>query len=162
MLLTRLKYWREIRGLSLRELADKCKVPYSAISLLENGKREPQGRTARKLAQALDVEVGELYSQLTPVVLEQEYTPAESTSVNKTITVSKPARAKKQPPASSSWVIDQDGDAFGPFILAEAERLRGKLGGQHQARVYEGTSRAEANEQHRQFLIRVARGHDAW
>jgi hypothetical protein len=95
--------------------------------------------------------------------LELKYTPVQSVSDNKTITASQPVqrRTNKQT-AGNSWIIDQDGDAFGPFIQTEAERLRVKLGGQHQARVYEGTSRAEANEQHRQFLIRVARGHDAW
>jgi hypothetical protein len=49
-------------------------------------------------------------------------------------------------------VIDHEGDAFGPFILEEADKLKGKLGGQHQARVYEAASKAEAREQHRQFL----------
>jgi transcriptional regulator with XRE-family HTH domain len=78
MLLTRLKYWRELRGYSLRELAGKSKVPYSAISLLENGKREPQGRTARKLAAALDVEVADLYDQA-PAAQEPKYT-ASATS----------------------------------------------------------------------------------
>ena len=158
MLLTRLKYWRELRGYSVRELAEISKVAYPAISLLENGKREPQGRTARKLAAALGIEVTELNSQPGPVVLEQEYTQAQSTSDNKTITVGKTARAKKQP-AGSSWVIDQDGDAFGPFVMEEAERLKGKLG---QARVYEAASKNIARELHRAFLIRVARGHDAW
>jgi transcriptional regulator with XRE-family HTH domain len=164
MLLTRLKYWREQRGYSLRELADKSKVPYSAISLLENLKREPQGRTVRKLAAALDVEVVDLH-QPDPVVLEPKYTPAQPANDNRIITPAKPVRtskAAKKQPANYCWVVDFEGDAFGPFVLADAERLQGKLGGWHKARVYKAGSKAEAREMHRQFLIKVARGHDAW
>lgn len=165
MLLTRLKYWREFRGLSLRELAEKSQVPYSAISLLENGKREPQGRTARKLAQALEVEPAELYELvLAPVAQEPQAQPSNSS--NETITPAKPVRTsralKRQPVSAVTWVIDQDGDCFGPFVLADSERLQGKLGGYHQARVYAAADKAEARELHRQFLIRVTRGHDAW
>jgi transcriptional regulator with XRE-family HTH domain len=157
MLLTRLKYWREHQGLSLRQLADKSKVPYSAISLLENGKREPQGRTVHKLAAALEVDVTALYEQA----------PAQPVSDNKTITPiieparSTRARAKKQAapaPVSSFWVVDED-DTFGPFAQPDAERLKGKL---DRARVYEAASRSEASQQHIQFKIRVLRGHDAW
>jgi transcriptional regulator with XRE-family HTH domain len=163
MLLTRLKYWRELRGYSLRELADKSKVPYSAISLLENLKREPQGRTARKLAAALGIEVVDLH-QPDPVVLEPKYTPAQPVNDNRIITPAKPVRtrAAKKQPANYCWVVDFEGDAFGPFEQAEADKLKGKLGGQHQARVYQAATRAEAREQHRAFLIRVARGHDVW
>jgi transcriptional regulator with XRE-family HTH domain len=154
MLLTHLKYWRELPGYSLRELADKSKVPYSAISLLENGKREPQGRTSLKLAAALEVDLTALYSL--PAALE----PTQLINGNKTITVIKPARTRtKKQQAGNCWVIDHEGDAFGPFVEVEAERLKGKLG---QARVYEAANKAEARELHRQFLIRVARGHDAW
>src|SRR5438067_2845097 len=109
MLLTRLKYLREHQGLTLRQLAGKSKVPYSAISLLENGKREPQGRTVHKLAQALDVEINELYDnepvQPAPVIIQ----PANN---NKTITPGR-AKAKKQaapaPAVSYWWVIDHEG-----------------------------------------------------
>jgi transcriptional regulator with XRE-family HTH domain len=169
MLLTRLKHWRELRGYSLRELAEKSTVPYSAISLLENLKREPQGRTARKLAAALAVEVTELYDQ-TPAAAPEPVQPTSvitlpPTNDNKTQTAApliKPARStrgKQKKPAGNCWVIDEDSDAFGPFIQAEADRLKGKLG---KARVYEAGSRFEAQELHRKFLIRVIRGHDAW
>lgn len=163
MLLSKLKYWREKRDYSLRKLAEKSKVPYSAISLLENLKREPQGRTVHKLAAALEVEVTDLYEQTASAIIQ-------SVNINKPITPAKPARsnrtrASKQPtvPALNWWVIDQEGDIiFGPFRQSDAERLQEKLGGHHQARVYEATSRSEASKQHNQFLIKVARGHDYW
>ncbi len=172
MLLTRLKELRELRGYSLRGLAVKSKVPYSAISLLENGKREPQGRTARKLAAALAAEVTDLYSQ-GPVVLEQKYTPAlvipPTPNDNKKITPAKPTRPTrargKKLPMISYWVIEKDQGEADPFNVssqAEAERLKDRLGGQHQARVYQAATRFEAWDLHRQFMIRIIRGYDAW
>ncbi len=166
MLLTRLKELREQQGLSLRGLASKSKVPYSAISLLENGKREPQGRTARKLAQALEVEVTNLYGQ-EPVVLEQKHTPTISALMlngNKTQTIIKLARSNKSKAklVISFWVIEKDqeeGDPFNVGSQAEAERLKAWLG---LARIYQSATKFEALELHRQFLIRVARGHEAW
>jgi transcriptional regulator with XRE-family HTH domain len=173
MLLTRLKYWREHQGLSLRKLAAKSKIPYSAISLLENGKREPQGRTVHKLAQALGVEVNELSAEA-PVVLEQKHTPApvinHHENDKKTITesrtaIARPTRAKKKPaPISSFWIFEnqENSDPFKLDTLSQARRLQEKLGGLHQARVYEATSRRDANEQHTEFLREVARGRSAW
>lgn len=155
MQLNRLKYWRETRGLSLRELAEKSKIPYSAISLLENGKREPQGRTVHKLAQALGVEISELS--------ELARAPAASND-NKTVTRAS-VRKSNQPAPVSYWVYEKDQNESDPFRLdtqAQAERLKDKLGGQHQARIYEAASRSDANKQHIQFLIRVTRGHDYW
>ncbi len=163
MLLTRLKELREQRSLSLRELADKSKVPYPTISLLENGKREPQGRTTRKLAAALDVEVTDLYSQ-EPVVLEQKHTPAISVpevNDNKTIIGVKPARPTKvkTKPSGNFWLMDEDGREWGPYSQEEATERQVKLG---KTKIYEGSTRFEVWDKHRAFLIRVARGHDAW
>ncbi len=59
-------------------------------------------------------------------------------------------------------MIEKDQEEADPFRLdtaAEAERLKARLG---QTRVYEAAGKAEARELHRAFLIRVARGHDAW
>jgi hypothetical protein len=61
-------------------------------------------------------------------------------------------------------VIEKDQEEADPFNVgsqAEADRLKARLGGQHQARVYEATSKFDAMELHRQLLIRVARGHDS-
>ncbi len=183
MLLTRLKYWREQRGYSLRELAAKIqkgikdgqsvKMSPATISLLENSKRPPHASTVKALATALGVEPGDLYepaqtpASQEPVGLEQKYTPAingQKVKNNKTSTTIKPARptrVKKQP-TGNFWISDDEGDVWGPFSQVDAERLKVKLGGQHQARVYEAASKAEARELHRAFLTRVARGHDAW
>lgn len=165
MQLTRLKELREQRLLSLRELADISHVPYSAISLLENGKRAPQGRTARKLAAALGVEVAELYEQ-DPFTASTAQEPAQPINNNKTTTLPRPAKSqvtkKQQQSVGDCWVIDYDGDTFGPFNQADAERLQMKLGGKHKTRIYQATKKAEAWEQHRLFLVKVSRGHDMW
>jgi transcriptional regulator with XRE-family HTH domain len=161
MLLTRLKYWRELRGYSVRGLAEKSKVGFTTISFLENQHRPPHGTTASKLAAALGVEVADLYG-LKPEPINHAITNDNT----KPITALKPARsnmagAKKQP-VISFWVIEKDqeeGDPFRTDTQAEADRLKARLG---QAKVYQAASKFEAWELHRQFLIRVARGYDAW
>lgn len=60
MKLEKLKEWREYRGLTQVELADKAGVPQSTVSQAETGRRSPHPGTARKFAEALGVEVEEL------------------------------------------------------------------------------------------------------
>jgi transcriptional regulator with XRE-family HTH domain len=58
--LERLRYIREQAGYSQQDLADKAGVSQHTISEIELGRRKPQGRTLRKLAQALGIEVADL------------------------------------------------------------------------------------------------------
>jgi transcriptional regulator with XRE-family HTH domain len=51
---------RELAGYSQQELADESGVSQHTISEIELGRRQPQGRTLRKLAKALGVEVADL------------------------------------------------------------------------------------------------------
>jgi transcriptional regulator with XRE-family HTH domain len=55
----RLRYWRERRALTLRELAAQAGVAYATVFRLEHGK-DAEMRTLRKLAAALGVEPAEL------------------------------------------------------------------------------------------------------
>lgn len=55
-----LKSVRQRKGFSLHELAAESGVEQSMISKLENERRGAQGRTLRKLAEALGVEPDEL------------------------------------------------------------------------------------------------------
>ncbi len=52
---------RRLRGKSQTDLARASGVAQDTISQLELGKREPQGRTLRKLAEALDVPLSALW-----------------------------------------------------------------------------------------------------
>ena len=56
----RLRALRQQRVLTLRELEERSGVAYNTIWHLENGKREAQPRTIRKLAEALKVDPEEL------------------------------------------------------------------------------------------------------
>ncbi len=150
MFLTRLKYWRELRGYSVRQLAEKSGVGFTTISFLENIHRRPHGITVRKLATALDVEVADLYGPEP----KTEALIAQAINDKETIKNNKLTWAKKQL-AGNFWISDEDGDVWGPFIKAEADKLKEKLG---RARVYEAASKNDARELHRQFLTRVARG----
>jgi transcriptional regulator with XRE-family HTH domain len=58
--LERLRYIREQVGYSQQDLADKSGVSQHTISEIELGRRKPQGRTLRKLARSLGVEVADL------------------------------------------------------------------------------------------------------
>lgn len=51
---------REHRGLTLQQVANACQVTNSAISQIEQGKRDPSVSLLKKLAAALQVEVGML------------------------------------------------------------------------------------------------------
>ena len=55
-----LRHVREQLGYSQQELADASGVSQHTISEIELGRRKPQGRTLRKLARALSVEVANL------------------------------------------------------------------------------------------------------
>jgi transcriptional regulator with XRE-family HTH domain len=55
-----LKQWRAVRGLSQRALAERAGVGYVIIARLELGQTDPRLSTLRRLAEALNVTVGEL------------------------------------------------------------------------------------------------------
>ena len=47
--------------LSQRELAEKCGINNSTLSLIENGIREPSSKSLKKIAEALRLEVSGIY-----------------------------------------------------------------------------------------------------
>ena len=60
MKLVRLKEWRERRAMSQEDLAERSGVGRAAISKYENGRREAHPATARRIADALEVEPQDL------------------------------------------------------------------------------------------------------
>jgi transcriptional regulator with XRE-family HTH domain len=59
--LERLRHIREQAGYSQQDLANESGVSQHTISELELSRRKPQGRTLRKLAEVLDVEVADFF-----------------------------------------------------------------------------------------------------
>lgn len=57
----KISYWRIKRGLTQRELAEKVGISGAAIAYYETGQNKPKIETLFRLAQALDVEVSELF-----------------------------------------------------------------------------------------------------
>lgn len=51
----RIKTARKEKGLSHKQLAEKLNIAQSTISMYENGHREPDYKTLRKIAESLDV-----------------------------------------------------------------------------------------------------------
>jgi ribosome-binding protein aMBF1 (putative translation factor) len=68
-LLADLQELRRARGYSVRELATRAKVDHVTVVRVENEHTEPQPRTLRRFAEALDVDVGFFYSEepITPL-----------------------------------------------------------------------------------------------
>src|SRR5271166_3237784 len=62
----RLRHFRRIRGLTLAELGERVDRAPSALSLLENGRREPKLSLIEALATALSVPVSDLLSRQPP------------------------------------------------------------------------------------------------
>jgi transcriptional regulator with XRE-family HTH domain len=57
---TRLKEWREKRGLSLRKLGNLSGVHYVSLIKLESGRLDPQLSTLLKLCRALRITLNQL------------------------------------------------------------------------------------------------------
>ena len=55
------RMWRERRGLSLRELGEKAGVSYVTIQRIEAGKTSPTVALLEKVAEALGVNVRDLF-----------------------------------------------------------------------------------------------------
>jgi transcriptional regulator with XRE-family HTH domain len=70
MKLPRLREWRERRGLTQAELSQRSGTNPTTISRIEGGKRGAHPSTARKLAEALGVEIDDLKSPGYPGVRE--------------------------------------------------------------------------------------------
>jgi transcriptional regulator with XRE-family HTH domain len=60
---TRLKEWRERRGLSLRKLGALSGVHYVSLVRLEGGHLDPQLSTLLKLCKALHITLNQLVAQ---------------------------------------------------------------------------------------------------
>lgn len=58
-----LRRWREKRGYSVRELAERAGVGFVTVSRIENGRLSPTVAMLQKLAKALRVEARDLLSR---------------------------------------------------------------------------------------------------
>jgi transcriptional regulator with XRE-family HTH domain len=154
ILLTRLKYWRELRGYSVRELAGLSGVNYTTISLIENRKRGAQPKTVHDLAVALAVEVSLSHTPPAPITA-----PLESANnyANSTIPLAR-TRARKVK-LTGLWVGVEAGHVYLARDQEAADYLKGQFG---RVRVYRADSWKEADELHRSFIAREKLGRDAW
>jgi transcriptional regulator with XRE-family HTH domain len=59
----RLRTLRELQGLSLRVLAEKCGLSINAISLIERGENSPTVSTLQRLAAALQVSITDFFQE---------------------------------------------------------------------------------------------------
>ena len=76
----RLKAVRKQLNIQQQELAQRLGISYVTVSQWESGKRIPKGRTARRIAAALEIQVSELlnyYPCVTPILNAYEYAIAE-------------------------------------------------------------------------------------
>ena len=59
----RVRYLREVRSKTQRDLAKFLKIPRTAVSLLENGKRQITGLELDKTARFLSVGISEFFNE---------------------------------------------------------------------------------------------------
>jgi transcriptional regulator with XRE-family HTH domain len=57
---TRVEHWRRTRGMTQGELGKAAGMTHAQISAIENGKRQPYPRNAKKLADALGVDIADI------------------------------------------------------------------------------------------------------
>ncbi|WP_034639294.1 helix-turn-helix domain-containing protein [Desulfofalx alkaliphila] len=62
-LASNLKRFRKQRNLSQNKLAQKAKIPQSAVHYIEKGERNPGLQTVQKIAIALNVTISELLKE---------------------------------------------------------------------------------------------------
>ena len=58
----RLKALRTLRGISQRELAKRCGVTHSSLSLIEHGKVSPSVSSLKKILDAIPISVGNFFT----------------------------------------------------------------------------------------------------
>ncbi|MCM2131654.1 cupin domain-containing protein [Larsenimonas rhizosphaerae] len=58
----RLKALRTLRGISQRELAKRCGVTHSSLSLIEHGKVSPSVSSLKKILDAIPISVGDFFT----------------------------------------------------------------------------------------------------
>jgi len=63
-----LRYWREKRGYSVRELARRAKVGFVTVSRIENGHISPTVAMLEKLAKALEIGVRDFFPTMREAV----------------------------------------------------------------------------------------------
>ncbi|WP_043526883.1 cupin domain-containing protein [Litchfieldella xinjiangensis] len=59
---TRLRALRSLRGISQRELAKRCGVTHSSLSLIEQGKVSPSVSSLKKVLDAFPISVGDFFT----------------------------------------------------------------------------------------------------
>lgn len=57
----RVKHWRELRGISQLDLADKAKIDNARLCRIEKGKTKARAEEIERLAKALELTMPEFY-----------------------------------------------------------------------------------------------------
>lgn len=109
MQVPRLREWRERRGLTQMELSSASGVAQDAISKMERGVRGCRPGTARRLAQALRTDVGELVA------------PPEVQGDPKALAPKLLERRLRTEGVETAWALADDEE-----VLEEGERLGNK------------------------------------
>ena len=61
---SRIAAWRKAKGLSQRQLAEKCDVTVSAVSYWESGATAPSQKNIGKVVEALGLDMAEFYGDI--------------------------------------------------------------------------------------------------
>jgi transcriptional regulator with XRE-family HTH domain len=67
LFISNMKKWRKSRGISQKTLSERCEAAHTYIRQIESGSRTPSFAFIGKLAEALDIEVYQLFYDETAV-----------------------------------------------------------------------------------------------
>lgn len=63
----RIRYWRLKRGMTLKEVEKRSGISFQMLSAYERGEVDPPSSKLPRIAEALDVSVGQLFTRQSPV-----------------------------------------------------------------------------------------------
>jgi serine-type D-Ala-D-Ala carboxypeptidase/endopeptidase len=75
-MLLRIRYWRKVRGWTLKDLSTLTGIAFQTLSQYERGLTDPPSSKLLCLAQALGVEVGDLMPLDPPRLAKHDREPA--------------------------------------------------------------------------------------
>lgn len=130
----RLRTLRTLRGISQRELAKRCGVTHSSLSLIEQGKVSPSVSSLKKILDALPVSISAFFAGDEPSAPKAFYRAEELTEIGdgrlsfRLVAARRPERGmsiihERYPPGADTGeeMLEHEGEEGGVVVAGEIE-----------------------------------------